>query len=182
MKKFIHTTLFFLCWSVLATVNAEADPSREDREISMAKDEVFFSLILTLGSSNTDSNVNGFYDFRSSAAEMGLALIASKNSNLGNKTLLTLLQFRMDGELSEDFDCYAMQKGKRLLSQIKDLNAAQLVGSCQASVRDTVEKNSKYFDLEKSYRVCSSNSEIIAKMAELKSAINKNRKCSSGDF
>ena len=168
---------------ILTFINANALPSRDEREILMAEHEFFYATLLALNASPDGRPAyQSVHDFQVNAADMALALIASKKTGAGDSALVSLIQFRLDGALGEDFDCYVLQSGKRLLPKMRKIAPAALFEACKTTVLDAYEKNREVLDIDKSMRLCAQPEEMRRNLNALSEGIKKKTKCSDGDF
>lgn len=173
--------VFFLVVSVLNhVVLADESTNRNDRETQMAERAILTSLVVAHNARSRFLCTESPYACLGvDQGEIGLALLGSQNKN---DMLANLLRFRLDGSLAEDFQCYVLKRGKRIVPTIKSLNSAKLHAVCTAEVSQFVKNNSSIIDADVSNSVCADESFIIEQKNELLKSLAEGKKCNSEDF
>lgn len=100
-------------------------------------------------------------------AELGLALIASKNSRFSDKRLVQLLRYRLDGGLATDFTCYVIAKGNAVEGALKTQVPDKLHADCLDDVRRLVARTGKLFEGFNPASVCRDPQQIAEKRREV---------------
>lgn len=183
MKVFF---VLFLAFILNGQVLAEGLPNQNDRssrELSMAENAIFSSLLVA-------SSRNGRYlcsqtplaCIGPNGAELGLALVASKNSDASLKSLASILRYRIDAAISEDYSCYTLEKGKLMAAALRDLKADQLAMKCKDELIHAKTVHKELFGDVDSQAVCAEQTAISERAKSLIDAIESGRKCDNGDF
>ena len=111
--------------------------------------------------------------------ELGLALLGSKNQS---KVLTNLLRFRLDGSLGEDFQCYVLNTGKKIIPFVKNIDPVKLQRTCVAEVNQMARDNPGKIDVDISNKVCADETTINQQKSELLRSLEKGRRCNTEDF
>lgn len=183
MKSFLILFLLLILNGFVFAGEVENKNDRSIRELSMAENAIFSSLIVA-------SSKNGRYlctqtplaCLGPNGAELGLALIASKNSEESVKRFASLLRYRIDASIAEDYDCYSLEKGKTLLTYFKELKPEELALQCKDELLHTKTVHKGMIEDLDFQAVCTEKNTISNKVKSLIEAIESGRKCNRGDF
>lgn len=160
----------------------EHTSSREDRELAMAENAILTSLMVAQNpTSRYLCTQNAFACIGPDKTELALALIASRSSSKSLSTLANVLRFRIDGGLSEDFECYTLNKGKKMTEYLRKLNTDKLAKKCKDDVSQVVNRNKGLFS-ETSIEVCADPVRIKERVRDLLESIRSSTVCSNEDF
>ena len=183
MKVFLFALLSSIYFSAEANDIGNELITRESREIHMAEHAILMSLMLSRNpASKYLCTENEYACLGVNQAELGLALIASKNSKLSIEKLAGLLRYRMDAGLAEDFQCYALMKGGKIESYLQSLNNVAMKQTCLEEFQTVLVKNKGQFDKLEAQQICSDIESIQKQSEELLSSIKHGSKCNSEDF
>lgn len=152
-------------------------PPREERELQMALKVIKSSFIADAIGSVPD--VTGF---KSSAVELALALIASRDDSSSNKAFVSLLAYKLDGGLSEDFHCYALKKGKRIIPEMKGLDVSGAINSCRQNIKGAALYEAVNDSPALQDRICRGTTELAGSIATLVVEIEQSKRCDPDDF
>lgn len=169
--------IFAIMLSPAAVSMASATPSREQRELEMATKVINSSLVVDLRDVTSDTG-----EFKSSAVELALALIAARDDGPSFKALLSLLAYRLDGGLSEDFHCYVLDKGKRIIQEMKKLDVARAIDGCRSNVKSAALYAGEHDVTATQDRACRSAQDVSAAIKMYEQEIANSKKCDSADF
>lgn len=184
ITKVKRTLLALTCLSLLAWGSGDPGaPTREQRELKMADDSVMASLAVSaspkgryLCAENRTACLGG------DKAELGLALIGARSTGPSLAALADIARYRADGSLSEDYECYVLQKGKMIDGYLLKVKPSQLAERCNSELEKLVAVDQQWFEGLKPSAVCADEESIKAKIQGLRDAIRAGRKCSAGDF
>ena len=156
---------------------------REGREIAMAENAIFSSLLVGRSRGGRYLCTQSPYAcIAPNAAELGLALIAAKNSEASLNSLITIMRYRIDASASEDHTCYVLEKGKMIASRLYTLNVEQMVSHCTSELLQAKRVYKGLFDDVEPQAICSDRATIMEEIQSLQDAINSGRRCHSDDF
>ncbi len=156
--------------------------SREDRELAMAENAIVTSLMVAqYPASQYLCTQNAYACIGPDKSELALALIASRNSSKSLTTLANVLRFRIDGGLSEDFECYTLNKGEKMTEYLRKLNPEELAKKCKDEVNQIVHRNKSLFS-GTTVDVCADPIKIKERVRGLLDSIRKSAKCPPEDF
>lgn len=157
--------------------------SREHREINMAEVSILTSLMVHRNpSSRYLCTENSYACLGADKAELGLALIAARNTNASLISLSQLTRFKMDGGLSEDFTCAILERGKKIEKIIHRIVPSELESRCKREVSQVKERNSGKFEGLTTDAICTPAAEINEHLRELTAGIMKRQRCSPEDY
>lgn len=157
--------------------------SREEREIALANDGILTSLLVARHPSGQYFCVTSKYAcIGPDKAELSLALIGARDTNASMRLLSEILQYKIDGALSEDFTCYVLSKKKKMIQFLRQVDARALVEACRERVRVSIKANAGLFDGIDINSICASDSEITSKKKELIDELRMRKMCSPEDF
>ncbi len=160
---------------------AAQTPSREQREIRMAEDAVMLGLASFGDETSRKACSEGLLTCCSERADLGLALIAAKNSPDALGSLVALMRFQLDGSLAEDYDCYILAKGKQLLRPLRNAKPSQLAARCKADWTSLRTSHPRVLAGAEQDSFCASADTIRRKLKEYEEAIIAGSQCSSDD-
>ncbi|HLO26390.1 MAG TPA: Imm57 family immunity protein, partial [Geobacteraceae bacterium] len=83
--------------------------------------------------------------------------------------------------LSEDFECYTLNKGKKMTAYLRKLNPEKLAKKCKDEVNQVVSRNKGLFS-ETALEVCADPASIKERIRELLEALRSSAKCPPEDF
>lgn len=169
--------VFALMLSSAAASSASATQSKEQRELEMATKVINNSLV----SDARGVTANGG-EFKSSAVELALALIAARDDGASFKALLSLFAYRLDGGISEDLHCHVLDKGKHLIQEMKTLDVARAVESCRSNVKSATLYSGEHNFATIQDRVCRSEQDVSAAIKTYTQEISNSKKCDPADF
>lgn len=155
---------------------------REAREIAMADAAVFWAIASAASKSGRAACSNTPLACSDDRGELGLALLGEKNSSNSNQAFIGLLKYRLDASLSENYTCYALKKGRRLMHQLTSAEPAKLYSDCSAIVKNLSTTNREILGNTSRDSICSKESNMANTLKNLKTMISKNKKCQHQDF
>jgi hypothetical protein len=115
-------------------------------------------------------------------AELGLDLIGARSTGASLAALADVIRYRTDGSLSEDYECYVLQKGRIIDHYLLKLKPFQLAERCNSELEKMIAVDRQWFEGLKPGAVCADEESIKAKIQSLRDTIRTGRKCSAGDF
>jgi|ERR1700683_1529297 hypothetical protein len=158
-------------------------PTREQRELKMADDSIMASLVVSASpkgryicAENRTACLGG------DKAELGLDLIGARSTGASLAALADVIRYRTDGSLSEDYECYVLQKGRIIDHYLLKLKPFQLAERCNSELEKMIAVDRQWFEGLKPGAVCADEESIKAKIQSLRDTIRTGRKCSAGDF
>lgn len=182
MRLITLVILLFFASTSIANSASNFD-SREDREIAMAESAILTSLMIVSNpASQYLCSKNAYVCLGPDKSDLGLALIAGKNSMQSGKALANIMRYKLDGALSEDFSCYVLGKGKSMKAYLLKLNPEEMEKNCNIEVLRILKKHQDLFDRSILQEVCSDQNEIKERVRDLLVAIRKSTKCDPEDF
>lgn len=174
--------LSILAFSLFPALAVGNDESREVREIRSAEASIFWALV----SSASKEGRKACFQYPSicneAAGELGLALLAEKSSPESLQAFSSLLKYRLDGGLSEDYTCYALSKKKDVLSHFAKLDADALNSDCQSRFNKAKALQPGFMQSVEVGSVCSASADIRNRAAELVDGIKREITCAPEDF
>lgn len=164
------------------SLDAVSASDRDKREIAMAEDAIFWSLVASSGERNRNECAKNLFACSDDRADLGLALLGSKLSIEANEALIFLIRYRLDGGIASNFICFVLSKksiGKKILVRVKPsalrercvAKRAKIIGDHPDLMSD-VDRNA----------ICAEAEEIDAKRNQLLAYINKGEACANSDF
>ncbi|MGV3581663.1 MAG: Imm57 family immunity protein [Methylophilus sp.] len=171
-----------LCYAILSNAVSNIE-SREIRELNLAENAIFTSLIVDSNpSSQSLCTQNAYACLGPDSSELGLALIAAKNSPQALTSLGNIMRYRLDGALSEDYSCYVLEKGKKLQRILKKIKPETLESNCKNEIIDFEKKHKNLFEEGSLVGVCSDKNAIKERLKNLLISIGNAKKCNPEDF
>ncbi|AXI03046.1 Imm57 family immunity protein [Aquirhabdus parva] len=174
MKSMLFILLFITTQIVSANERLTSPQDRESREIQMAESAVLLSIMIP-----TNEEGRLYLDNTASAGELGLALIAAKNSKASLNSLAKLLRYRLDGSLAEDYHCFIPKKGKRVIKYLKQINPTKLETQCLGEVNKLLTLHPSLLSGQSIIK-CTPEVEIKRQVKELIGSLDI--QCNSEDF
>lgn len=110
-------------------------------------------------------------------SELGLAVIAGRNTSASLKSLAELIRFRLDGGLGEDYSCVVAKKGRGLRKWLAEMNPTQVEKLCKKEYLSLTAAHSKSFPGSDSALICRSVDEIQAAQKETLEMLDSKRTC-----
>jgi hypothetical protein len=154
---------------VASATNASDVSSRHSRDLETA--------IKVIAASLSQAN-SGSDDFRGPAAEMSLALLASHNDLASVRAFASLLAYRLDGGLSEDFHCYALANRAALGPVLHHLDADQIVKQCKIHMGPVSSTDAG----ANASNMCLTPDQVVAAVKSLRSDLAARKSCDPEDF
>jgi hypothetical protein len=182
--NFAKISLVIMTLTLIALATGESNtPTREQRELKMADDSIMASLAVSASpkgryicAENRVACLGG------DKAELGLALIGARSTPFSLAALADVVRYRTDAGLSEDYECYVLQKGKPMETYLLEAQAVVLAARCNAELQKMVAVDKQWFEGLKTDSVCADEQSIKMKILSLRATIRAGRKCSAGDF
>jgi hypothetical protein len=158
------------------------DASRDVREIRLAEESIFWALVGSVSEEGRRACSQSPLVCGDTAGELGLALLAEKSSADSRQVFASLLKYRLDGGLSEDYTCYALQMKGQVLPRLKELDAVALEADCEARFERAKVIRPRLMQGVEIGHVCSRNSVIRQRAGELAEGIERGAVCALSDF
>lgn len=172
-----------VCSAVLAADSPTASPTRETREMSLAREAIVMQLFLDRNAQTARRCTSDPYAcVTPSSGELGIALLGSHSDQQGVSELVSLLQYSVDGAVSEDLTCYITRSGKTAGPLLKMVNPHTMHARCIAEVDARKKRFAPSFDKLESSSICASESDIKSRVTDLREAISQGDICSDEDF
>ena len=179
-RKLTFCIIAFFFVTSLISVFAE---TREQREVEMAEKSILGSIAVFATPAGHDLCAKvPIACVGANRAELALALIGARETPISGAALLRLLRFRMDGALSEDYECYVLKHSAHSKIYLKQLKPVELERKCRSEVALLVANDKQSFEGLDSGAVCASQDQIRRRIEELSEAIRAGRHCAAGDF
>lgn len=180
MRNYVIT--LFLVLIAFAAIAGEAN-QREKRETTMSEQAVLSALV-------TANHSTGKYlctqhpitCLGPNSAELGLALIASRDTKTSLSSLASLVRYRMDAGLSEGYTCYVLSKGRKITRYLSELNSNTLQSACRGEFARIGKTAGGLLDAVEPTTVCSNSNQIKERVQSLIDAIVSGRQCSPEDY
>lgn len=183
MKTFLLLILLCLFIGVSNATNMSGSSPRGEREIDMAENAIFSSLIISKNPKSQYLCTQNYYACLGvNQAELGLALMSVLDTESSLSAFINLVRYRLDAGLAEDFECYALKKGKKLLKHLRAMNPKKLKLFCHDKVQRIVKTNNEKFSELDPTIVCSDEHQIKKSVTELLALIEKGIECEADDF
>lgn len=180
MKKL--AVLFFALSLIPFTSHVFAANGREEREILMAEDAIFWSLLASASERSRNECSKNFFACSDDRADLGLSLLGQKKSPQAIAALTALVRYRLDGGISSSFTCFVMLKKNAAQKSLIEMKPAALRRRCESEwLRATVNHPALTNDVATT-AVCSSASEIELKRRELIRKLRRGITCAVEDF
>ena len=178
--------LCILCFSIPFVVLVESvamAETREQRELKMAEKSVLSSIAVFGSPKGRELCAREpLACAGADKAELGLALIGARNSGPSVYVLVHLLRFRMDGSLSEDFECYVLKHAAQARPYLKQVKPGEIAKLCQSEVQQLIANDPKSFAGLDTNSVCADEQSIQKRSKELVRAIDAGSKCPQEQF
>ena len=165
---------FGLALAAISVAIAGEVAPRHDRDMGVAIKVLGSSLVQSVQGAPEDS-------FRGPASELALAFIASGKDQVSMRSFASLMAYRIDGGLSEDFHCYALGADKAFDKVLANINVEALVGACRDNIRSVAVPGKMSLD-DLPMKICQSAIQVKQSISELRQARVKSEKCSPEDF
>ena len=131
-RKLTFCIIAFFFVTSLISVFAE---TREQREVEMAEKSILGSIAVFATPAGHDLCAKvPIACVGANRAELALALIGARETRISGAALLRLLRFRMDGALSEDYECYVLKHSAHSKIYLKQLKPVELERKCRSEV------------------------------------------------
>jgi hypothetical protein len=170
---FIFSTVMFIIGYSLAFAS-----DKNDEVIRMAEHAILANLVLETSEHGRYLCVNDkMACLGSNQAEMGLAIIASKNDAKYYVRLVNLMKYQMDGALSEEYTCYMLDSGDKLKKYLNKIKPKALENNCLSEFKKFT-KNKPFLGTVNSKDVCRSSTSIKKEIDDFLNAIVRKDKCS----
>jgi Immunity protein 57 len=183
MNRSSKAAICFLIPILLFSQTVASTENREQREMKMAEKSILSSIAVFKSPKGQNLCVREpLACAGADKAELALALIGARNSSLSVQTLIRLLRFRMDGVLSEDFECYVLKHAVLARTQLKALRPEDLVKHCHSEIQQLLTNDATSFQGLETASVCDDERSIQQRSKELIRAIDAGRKCDRDQF
>jgi hypothetical protein len=152
-----------------------AAPQKEDIEVEdlkLGEQAILVSMAVASAELHGNQGVKGPGP---NPFELGLAVIAARNSPRSLQALSSLVRFRFDGMFSEEYDMAVLGKGSRIEKSLRSLNRKLLHQECAAEFAN-LQKDKPYVPFIKGASeddVCESISGIKEHVQELLGALER---------
>ena len=171
-----------LLLAVLSTFAMAEDESRETREIKMADDAVFWALVASVSEEGRVACSQNALACSDDRAELGLALLGGKKSPKSLKAFASMLKYRLDAGLSEDFTCYALDKGPNMSRELSRTRPNELRTDCEQKFKKAEASSPKLLSGVDVNSICSTEIRVREISAVLADGLNHSKRCAPGDF
>jgi hypothetical protein len=165
-----------------STLSMADDESREVREIKMADDAVFWALVTSASEEGRDACSRNALACSDDRAELGLTVLAGKESPKSLKAFTSMVRYTLDAGLSEDFTCYALDKGRSMSRQLVDIKPSDLRADCEQRFKNAEAASPRLLRGVDVNSICSTEARIRQKISALADALNRGETCALGDF
>jgi len=162
-------------------VQGESD-SRIERERRAAEHGIFWALVASVSPKGREACAASSFACSDDRAELGLALLDARSVRSGLRGFAAILRYRIDAGLSEDYTCYVLAKGRKMISPLASLNPKELVAQCKGEVSRAAGSNREAFGGVTAEMICSSEAIIAEESKSFIAAIRKGKTCSPEDF
>lgn len=156
--------------------------SREQRELALAENAVFWALAASSSQKHRDACRESRLACCTDKADLGLALIAAKESRDALASLVALARFQLDAGLSENYSCHVLAKGRRILPNLRRAVPPSLAARCADEWSAAIRSDPKVATEALMKAVCSPPEDIRARLRALAEAIELGRRCSPEDL
>ncbi|WP_129588347.1 Imm57 family immunity protein [Solilutibacter silvestris] len=144
-----------------------AQEPRANQELKMAKDAVFWSVAAGQSKESKAECIRNSLACSDDRGELGVLLISALKGREADSTLVSLVQYQLDGGLSETFHCKVSTKGRNLIPVIRRINAASLNKACNIQFELAKKNNRSLFQDVAATSVCTPIAEIANQKSEL---------------
>lgn len=170
---------------LLALVSALAmadDETREMREIKMADDAVFWALVASVSEEGRVACSQNALACSGDRGELGLALLGGKKSSESLKAFASMLRYRLDAGLSEDFTCYALGKGRSMSRELIGIKPSELRADCEQKFKKAEAASPSLLRGVDVNSICSTEARIREISSALADGVKHGKRCAPGDF
>lgn len=168
---------------VLASAFAMADDgSREMREIKMADDAVFWALVASVSEEGRVACSQNALACSGDRGELGLALLGGKKSPESLKAFASMLRYRLDASLSEDFTCYVLGKGHGMSRELIGIKPSELRADCEKKFKTAEAASPSLLRGVDVNSICSTEARILEVSSTLANGVKRGKRCALGDF
>ena len=164
------------------SVDASSASARNNREIAMAEDAIFWSLVASSGERNRNECARNFFACSDDRADLGLALLGSKISTPANDALVSLIRYRLDGGLASNFSCFVLSKRSLGRVALVRIRPSALRERCVTERARALSSHPELMSDVDPNAICAEIEEIEAHRQQLLVHLNKRQTCASGDF
>lgn len=175
-KLFVKVAVMCFC-GVQATYGQTAARKGEQEDIGQAQRAILASLAIATSSSGArlcaQTPVACVGPDR---LEVGLSLIAARNTNASLQALVSLVRFKLDGAYSEDYNDLLLAKGKTIEPFLTSLSPQALHEQCVKEFAELVHKSGSALGDTGDSRVCRAEDAIKADVKSTLEAIRAGRK------
>lgn len=175
-KLFVAAAVMCLC-GVQATYGQTVERKAEREDIGQAQRAILASLAIATSSSGARLCVQTpVACVGPDRLELGVSLIAARNTNASLQALVNLVRFKLDGAYSEDYDNLLLAKGKAIESLLTSLSPQVLHEQCVKEFAELVHKSSSTLGDTSDTRVCRSEDAIKVDIKSTLEAVREGRK------
>lgn len=176
-RKLVVGVAVFYLFGVQVTYGQSAVRKAEHRDIDQGQRAVLASLTIATSSSGARLCVQTpVACIGPDRLEMGMSLIAARNTKTSLQALASLVRFKLDGSYSEDYDDLLLAKGKAIESFLTSLSPQELHEQCVKEFAELVQKKGSTLGDTGDTRVCRSEDAIKADIKSTLEAIREGRK------
>ncbi|WP_338523646.1 Imm57 family immunity protein [Pseudomonas batumici] len=172
-------TLLLTFFSAFAMAENE---SREMREIKMADDAVFWALVASVSEEGRIACSQNALACSGDRAELGLALLGGRKSPESLKAFASMLKYKLDAGLSEDFMCYALGKGHNMSRELTRIKPDELRSDCEQKLKKAEAASPSLLRGVDVNSICSTDVSIREISGALADGVKHSKRCSPGDF
>lgn len=156
--------------------------NRDTREITMAEDAVFWSLVASSGERNRNECAINSFACSDDRGDLGLAFLGSKLSIEANDALIGLLRYRLDGAVASNFSCFVLSKKGIARKTLVRIRPSALRERCVAERERTITNHPELMSDVDHNAICADTEEIEAKRRQLLAGLKKGKTCPSSNF
>ncbi len=175
-KLVVEAAVLCLC-GVQATYGQTAARKAEREDIDQGQRAVLASLTIATSSSGARLCAQTpIACIGPDRLELGMSLIAARNTNTSLQALASLVRFKLDGAYSEGYDDLLLAKGKAIEPFLTSLSPQVLHEQCVKEFAELVHKSGSTLGDTSDTRVCRSEDAIKADVKSTLEAIREGRK------
>ncbi len=168
---------------ILVIIAAGQSNSRQERELRMADQAILASLAVSQSPAGKSLCLgNEIACVGPDKSELGLALIGARPTPESRSALTNLLAYRLDGSVSEDFQCYVLNAGPAIESDLRNVDPDRLRAHCSDELHKLIRSRRASFKGLDENAVCADPNRIRAKANELAGGVKRGIKCSADEF
>lgn len=171
-----------LCFTIISFGALADDIGKEGREIQMADQAVFWSIIAGASKQARAECSRNILSCSDDRGDLGLALLAEKRSLISREALVSLVSYKLDAGLSEGFNCYILEKGQAAIGDLKRVESKKLRESCERKLAKAMLAAPGLLHNVHGDDVCSTEEVVREKIETLMRSIKLNKKCAGEDF